>query len=151
MITALVVGGAVVAAAAVAGLLAARRRFVVVTVAGPSMQPTYRTGDRVLVRRAHPSRIQTGQVVVLQAHGGVWDTAPLSGVDVSAQSWWIKRLAARATEPVPAVMTGVPDERVPAGHVVVLGDNDARSTDSRAFGFVPESRVLGVVLRRMGS
>ena len=154
MIGAIVGAVVAVAAAAVVGVVAARRTLVVVTVAGPSMQPTYHTGDRILVRRAHPARIPTGQVVVLQgqAHDGGWDTAPLSGVDVSGESWWIKRLAARATEPVPGVMrTGVPDERVPAGHVAVLGDNNAASNDSRAFGFVPESRVLGVVLRRMGA
>ncbi len=153
-VIAAIVGAAVaLGAAAAVGVLAARRLLVVVTVAGPSMQPTFHTGDRVLVRRTHPARIPTGQVVVLQSqsHEGGWDTAPLPRVDMSGQSWWIKRLAARAAEPVPEVMrTRVPDERVPAGHVAVLGDNNAASSDSRAFGFVPESRVLGVVLRRMG-
>jgi signal peptidase I len=38
---------------------------------------------------------------------------------------------------------------VPAGQLVVLGDNPGRSLDSRQLGYVPADRVLGVVLRSM--
>ncbi len=36
---------------------------------------------------------------------------------------------------------------VPAGRLVVLGDNLARSLDSRQIGYIPAERVLGVVQR----
>lgn len=36
-----------------------------------------------------------------------------------------------------------PEVRVPAGDLYVLGDNRANSEDSRVFGVVPESSVLG--------
>jgi signal peptidase I len=57
-------GGAVAALAGAA--LAIRRRFVVVTVAGRSMLPTYRDGDRVLVRRTRMEGLRAGQVVVVE-------------------------------------------------------------------------------------
>ena len=40
--------------------------------------------------------------------------------------------------------------RVPAGKFVLLGDNPARSYDSRQLGYFSGDRLLGVVLRRVG-
>jgi signal peptidase I len=37
---------------------------------------------------------------------------------------------------------------VPKGHVFVLGDNRAYSSDSRTFGFVPEENIRGTVVFR---
>ena len=37
---------------------------------------------------------------------------------------------------------------VPAGHVYVLGDNEEVSEDSRTFGAVPNSQILGKVIER---
>jgi signal peptidase I len=39
---------------------------------------------------------------------------------------------------------------VPAGKLVVLGDNTARSLDSREIGYIPAERLLGVMLRPLG-
>ncbi|WP_322621253.1 S26 family signal peptidase [Streptomyces acidicola] len=63
----------------------------------------------------------------------------------------IKRTAAAPHDPVPADLASALDSRpggtVPRDHFVVLGDNPARSIDSRHFGYVSEDRVLGVAVR----
>ncbi|MET7336811.1 S26 family signal peptidase [Nonomuraea sp. NPDC005650] len=137
-----------------AGLVVARRRFVVVRISGASMLPTYRTGDRVLVRRTTGAGVRRGQVVVLQTAlpGGKWRTEPLPAPE--AARWFIKRAVAVPGDPVPVqVMARVgasPGDTVPAGRLVVLGDGPV-SEDSRVWGYVPVDRVLGVVVRRLAS
>ncbi len=62
----------------------------------------------------------------------------------------VKRVAAGPGDPRPAFMPDRGDGSgpvVPTGQLVVLGDNPARSLDSRQIGYVPADRVLGVVLR----
>ncbi|GAA2884669.1 S26 family signal peptidase [Streptosporangium fragile] len=119
-----------------------RRCFLVVTVRGVSMEPTYREGERVLVRRASLAAVRPGQVVV------VADPVPPG-------RWIIKRAAAVPGDPVPeevaAAVRAAPGARVPAGHLVLLGDNPAASADSRRFGYVSGGRLLGVVSRRLNA
>ncbi|MFI9593176.1 S26 family signal peptidase [Nonomuraea sp. NPDC052265] len=139
-------------AALAAGLAVARRRFVVVRISGASMLPTYRTGDRVLVRRTTGARVGRGQVVVLQTvpPGGEWRTGPLPRP--GAAMWFIKRAVAVPGDPVPAEVAArvgaSPGDAVPAGRLVVLGDGPV-SEDSRRWGYVPFDRVLGVVVRAL--
>ncbi|MGC5009704.1 signal peptidase I [Streptosporangium sp. DT93] len=133
-----------------------RRRLVVVTVDGPSMEPTLRDGDRVLVRRVPLRRVRTGQLMVARR------PSPGDAGDVTA-TWLIKRVVAVAGEPVPpevrpavgeageAGEAGGHDVRVPAGCLVVLGDNRARSADSRHWGYVTGEHLLGVVHRAMSA
>ncbi|MFG2006483.1 S26 family signal peptidase [Spirillospora sp. NPDC048911] len=136
-------------AAATAAVLA-RRRLVVVHVTGPSMLPTYRPGDRVLIRRVPARRLRHGQVVVFEGpREGRWRAGPLPGLD--ADSWMIKRVAALPGDPVPGdVVPAVADAVVPDGRLVVIGDG-VFSADSRKWGYVPADRVLGVVVRRLAS
>ncbi|MEV4369548.1 S26 family signal peptidase [Nonomuraea sp. NPDC049637] len=135
-----------------AGLAVARRRLVVVRISGASMLPTYRTGDRVLVRRTTGAGVRRGQVVVLQTlpPGGEWRTGPLPAP--GAATWFIKRAVAVPGDPVPPEVAGrvgaSPGDTVPAGRLVVLGDGPV-SEDSRVWGYVPFDRVLGVVVRAM--
>jgi signal peptidase I len=130
------IAGAAVAAVAVAAAgVWMRSRIVVVRVSGESMEPTLRGGDRVVVRRIAADRLRTGQIVVLASPYRRRSARLRDG------HWVIKRLAGLPGDPV---WTDV----VPAGHAVVLGDNAARSTDSREFGPVPLDRILGVVVRR---
>ncbi|MQY08407.1 S26 family signal peptidase [Actinomadura macrotermitis] len=129
------------ALAAGAALAAARRRLVVVTVGGPSMEPTYVSGDRVLVLRRRS--VRRGDVVVL---AGPHDP-PAGGL--ATTRWFVKRVAALPGDPVPErVRPAVPDPLVPPGKVVVLGDG-ARSADSRQWGYFPLDGVLGVAVRRL--
>jgi signal peptidase I len=135
-----------VAAAGAAALLVLRRRWVVVDVQGPSMQPTFVHGDRVLVRRT--SAVPRGAVVVLRGL-----RLPLPAGPVRGESWLIKRVVALPGDPMTADVAragGLPaGDPVPAGHVVVRGDNAAASYDSRRWGPVPAAGLVGVVVRRM--
>lgn len=139
----------VVLSAALAVLLA-RRRFVVVEVSGVSMLPTYRPGDRVLVRRTRVSNLRRDQVVVLESqHRGRWRTGPLPGP--KAADWLIKRIAAVPGDTVSVACAGAEiGDIVPPGKLIMLGDGE-RSADSRHWGYAPADRVLGAVVRQLGA
>ena len=141
MIVALAVSVPVVVA--VLGLL--RYRLLVVTVVGGSMQPALRPGDRVVVWR-RPGRIGVpGDIVVLRAPAGA--TEPVGGAP-----WRVKRLVAVPGQVVPpavAAVTGLPEgARTPEGFVVVIGDHPL-SEDSRRWGLLPASHLVGVVRRTL--
>lgn len=122
----------------------ARRRLVAVTVNGESMEPAFHSGDRVLVRRTAPARLRLGDVVVVTASPG------RAGAPERTR-WLFKRIAALPGHVVPQVVAdAVTTSVVPAGQLVLLGDNAARSVDSRAAGFYATERVLGRVVRRLG-
>ncbi|MFI1379950.1 S26 family signal peptidase [Embleya sp. NPDC020886] len=148
--------------------LAARRRLIVITVAGASMEPTYRSGDRVLVRRpgrrghADPA---AGRVVVAEWRPPSGDPPgepgptratsgrPAVGAPPQARGRMIKRVVAGPGDPVPrglgpalAAEAGRP---VPPHRFVLLGDNAAHSHDSRRLGYLERADILGVVVRRL--
>jgi signal peptidase I len=121
-------------------LLWFRRRYAAVTVSGLSMQPTLQDGDRVLVRRVPPARLRVGDVVV--ARPG----QPGS----SADHWLVKRIAALPGDPVPKSVSGrVSRGSVPAGGLILLGDNAAVSWDSRTLGLFDVGSLLGRVERTL--
>jgi len=149
------VSGATTLVLTLAALIwAVRRRIAVVTIVGPSMRPTYHTGDRVLVRRAGLSELRPGQVVVIEhpAADGAWVT-PLPRWPGSSREWMIKRVAALPGDTLADLSLPLAQPRlaagtvVPPGRLIVLGDNPAGSFDSRHFGYCPAGRLLGIVLR----
>ncbi|MEU1836814.1 S26 family signal peptidase [Micromonospora chersina] len=148
---------AALAVALAAGLAGAgwwlRRRYVTVTVDGESMLPTYRPGERLLVRRVAAESLRSGQVVVLSGFGHRRPAGPPAPEPAGGPRWIIKRVAAAPGDPIPrdtvAALRGAPGTRVPDGRVVVLGDNPPRSLDSRQAGYLTTDRLLGVVLRRL--
>lgn len=131
----------VVLAAVVGWVVVQRQRLLVVTVHGVSMEPTYHSGDRLLVRRSRLAGVRTGQVVVVQV-AGAEPGDPTGGR-------LVKRAVALPGDPVPAQIP-VPDQVVPADRLLVLGDNSARSNDSRRLGYIPAEALIGVVLRPIG-
>ncbi|GHA82254.1 hypothetical protein GCM10010330_40610 [Streptomyces tendae] len=136
------------AGCAVAGAVAlARHRYVVVTVEGESMSPTLADGDRVVVRRARLAAVRSGRLVVSGPPSGErWDHLPLP-------MWLIKRAVAVPGDRVPKdagpALRALTEERVPAGRMVLLGDNPLRSLDSRQCGYFTSGQLLGVVVRRL--
>jgi signal peptidase I len=72
----------------------------------------------------------------------------------------IKRVAALPGEPcpdppplgaIPSKLSPEAGQPVPAGRLVVIGDNHDSSYDSRVFGYYPADRVLGVMIRLMSA
>ncbi len=127
-------------------------------VKGRSMMPLLREGDRVLVARVAPKAIKRGDVVVFSLPG-------------KPDEQWAKRVLAVGGENIEIRETQLyvsgrllegpyfrniqsldetdPSGRgkvmhVPEGFVFVVGDDPARSVDSRQFGPIPMGNVIGV-------
>jgi signal peptidase I len=146
VIAAVVLTGVVLAG--VFGLVALSRRFMVVTVAGPSMAPTLRDGDRVLVRRCAVDSVRRGDIVVLLGPRipgrGVAPADFMAGATNEERTLLIKRAVAVPGDPLPgdaAVLS--------AAEIVVTGDNENMSYDSRQAGPFDAREVRGVVVRRL--
>lgn len=130
------VAGAVAVSAVLGGgavLLWGRRRFLLVTVVGQSMSPTYRHGQRLLLRRG---RFAAGDVVMFPA-----PEAPGSNVP-----WLVKRAVAVAGDPVPPEFVALVEQHgtVPPGRLVVRSDA-VEGLDSRRLGFIDSQDVVGAV------
>jgi signal peptidase I len=119
-------------ASTVLAIFALHRGFFFLRVAGPSMEPALRAGDRLLVGRFGVDRPRRGRIYVVAE-----DDSTLT----------VKRAAAVPGDPVPASVAGLPgDPAVPAGCLVLLGDNGARSLDSRSLGYYRADRLRGTVV-----
>lgn len=130
-----------VVAFSAAACFLARRKVLIVAITGPSMEPAYSDGDRLLALRHPPGIPRPGQVVVLDIAPPSENPGPPMNI--------IKRVAAVAGQRVPsAVAPGAENRLVPPHHIVVLGDNRRQSVDSRQLGFIPTSRVVAIVLRK---
>jgi nickel-type superoxide dismutase maturation protease len=106
----------------VLGTALAARRLVRVEVVGSSMEPTLRPGDRLAVLRVGARwPLRPGALVALAD----------PRTDGAATRLLVKRLT-----------------RINAGFIEVEGDNPSASTDSRQFGPVPRSDVVGLALYR---
>ena len=162
----LLVASACLAGAAAVGARGLRRRIAVVTVRGLSMQPTLNAGDRLLIRRVRADRLRTGQIVVIERpDAGRASAGRASARRASAgrprswppagHGWLIKRLAAVGGDPTPDLMLAAAapgaEPVVPAGQLVVLGDNLPCSLDSRTLGYIAAERVLGIMVRALPS
>lgn len=128
-------------------LIYIRYNLIMVSVRGTSMAPNLRPGDRILVRRDAIGSLRVGDLVVFRtpefhaARNSFRDGRYL----FSETRWSIKRLVALPGDPVPksirASTHGI--SHVPADMYVVIGDNYDRSTDSRHWGFLPKSQIIG--------
>jgi signal peptidase I len=120
-----------------------QRNFNSVIVSGPSMKPTLQNGEKLWASRAYwlVGDIKKGDIVVLHDPG-------------AATGYIIKRVAFMSGDTVDwynAPKTWPLAQgpfKVPTGEIYVLGDNRAVSEDSRYFGPVEISTVLGKVVVR---
>jgi signal peptidase I len=160
---------AVLATIAVVGLpiLWIRRRYLVTTVDGQSMEPTLRGGDRLIVRRTR--RVTVGQIVVVRPPDHpppdhLVPGVPLTDEEVAlldappeppAGRLMVKRVVATPGDRVPRegfpALRDSPQTVVPPGSLVVVGDNQDASWDSRDYGFVLPGHIVGVVVRRLAA
>ncbi|MEU9024626.1 S24/S26 family peptidase [Actinomadura sp. NPDC048394] len=139
-----VAGWALAAALVVGAAVAARLLLSTVTVQGGSMTPALDPGDVVLVLR-HRRRARPGRIVVVQRpdRRTGWD-----GPSDPSAGWYVKRVAARAGDPMPSWVPGDGPGRVSPGMLVLRGDHP-RSEDSKQWGPCPADRMYGVVLMRL--
>jgi signal peptidase I len=141
-----VLAGVAAAAGLALAIFAVRHTFLILEVEGWSMAPALGSGDRLLVlRRGIQPRF--GSVVLLSRPRGT----DFAG-SADEGRWLVKRVAAVAGDSYPLVIAMLRPElaegRVPAGSVVVLGDNPL-SLDSKQWGAIKLSNVAGVVIARL--
>lgn len=128
-----------------------------------SMEPTLAPGDLLLMDLwAYTERVpERGDVVIFHAPGPepleyVKRVVGLPGETISVRghrAWvggqplaepYVQIVAPR--DPAAVELANVGPVTVPPGHLFVLGDNRARSADSRVFGSIPFPLVRGRVL-----
>jgi signal peptidase I len=167
--------GVVVVAVVVAVLL---RTFVVATYSIPSgsMEPTLQVGDRILVDKLsyHLHGVDRGNIIVFSTPpnedcagppvsdlvkrvvGLPGETISLSGGRVSVDGRILPEPylpASVRTDTYPGPSSAAYSlhhaYRIPAGDVYVMGDNRSRSCDSRYWGPIAESTIVGKVDMRI--
>lgn len=136
-----------------AAALILNKTFRLAVVRGDSMSPTFHDGEAVLVSEtASRTQLKQGDVVLVRCGGEVLikrvaylsgDVIPLP--DAAAFARCRDYFEPVSSDAATAEQDGEP-LRVPRGSIVVLGDNRTISDDSRSFGPVPLTDVLGKVM-----
>ncbi|MBX3117631.1 MAG: signal peptidase I [Fimbriimonadaceae bacterium] len=116
-----------------------RQNFQTVVVSGPSMEITYTSGDKLLACRAYwlIGAIGRKDIVVVRTGDNAYIIKRVKGLPGDR----IDLLNAPKDWPI-----SKGDFIVPEGKLYILGDNTTMSEDSRAFGPVDSSDVLGKIV-----
>ncbi len=145
---------AIIAAAVLVAFLVKTFLVQAFYIPSTSMLRTLEEDDRVLVNklsyRLHD--VNRGDIVVFKRargqEGAVKDlikrVVALPGETVEGRDGAVYVDGEPLAEPYVSSATQPFDRRtIPPGHVWVMGDNRTNSTDSRVFGSIPESRIVG--------
>ena len=130
-------------------------------IPSPSMSPTLQTGDRVMVNKLY-STIHRGDIVVFNRAPGDANTQypvlvkrviglPGETIDSSGETILIN--GKPIVQPWLPTLTGIcqqaeaniHSQTIPADQYFVMGDCRGDSSDSRYWGTVPQSNVIGKV------
>lgn len=133
-------------------------------VKGASMDPTFNSGDYIFTSKiTYKLRpYERGDVIVFKSPKNpdieyIKRIIGLPGDKVMVKDEEVYVNGTKLTEPYIAAKTNVWDGGfskngeetvVPPGELFVMGDNRPRSSDSREFGPIPESSVIGQVFYR---
>jgi signal peptidase I len=148
------------------GLAVAVRAYVVQTffIPSPSMEPTLMVGDRILVNKLsyHLHGVTRGDIVVFavppkeRPEPGVKDLVKrvigLPGDVVSSSGGRVYINHKPLPEPwlpTGTVTTGIKTQTIPPHEYFVMGDNRSDSQDSRFFGPISRSLIVGRVVVRI--
>lgn len=148
------------------GVAVAVRAFVVQTfyIPSASMEPTLMIGDRILVNKLsyHLHGIGRGDIVVFArppnepAIPGVTDLVKrvigLPGETISSPDgrvWIDGKPLNEPWLPKGTVTTGIRPQKIPPNEYFVMGDNRGDSQDSRFFGPISRSLIVGRVFFRI--
>jgi len=127
-----------------------------IRVPSDSMTPTVSPGDHLLLDKLHPADVVPGAVVVVHDPRGdgliVKRVVAVGGDSIGFADGILMRNDRPVVEPYTIdFLDGVyyGPYVVPAGMIYLLGDNRVDSVDSRTFGPVPVSSVVGRVVGRV--
>jgi len=136
-------------AVALAGV--ARAAVHIYSIPSRSMAPTLEVGDQIVVTRYLDAQPDRGDVIVFRSVRNddelmVKRVIALPGDLIDSRLGQVRIGGHTLPEPyvMRAAATGaIESQIVPADSYFVLGDNRDDSLDSRSWGFVPRSRVVG--------
>ncbi|MBI4091380.1 signal peptidase I [candidate division WWE3 bacterium] len=132
-------------------------------VIGGSMEPTLYTGERLLVERISPrfGKLKRGDIIIFNPPGRSIDYVkrivglPGESIEVlNCETYLIDENGGKAKlreSYVSESCEGNPEPvrvKIPSDAYYVMGDNRAKSFDSRQFGFLQKSRIAGKVFLR---
>jgi signal peptidase I len=119
-------------------------------VQGPSMLTTMKTGDRIIINKliyrfTTPAR---GEIIVFHTpeEDLIKRVIALPGETIEAKNGRVYVNGKILSEPYlsPTTQTSnIPQTKVPAGHLFVMGDNRANSMDSRELGPIALDQIVG--------
>jgi signal peptidase I len=153
--------GVIIVVALVGALVIRTVLFQAFFIPSASMDPTLKVHDRILVNKLsyHMHPVHRGDIVVFKRSpnmrttegdikdlvkrviglpGETIDSTPDGHVEINGHA-----LSESYLPPGTALGPPIPKQVIPAGHYFVMGDNRTDSSDSRFFGPIARSQIIG--------